>query len=247
MSYIYLQEQGEASSAACFSDIPQSVLSSLISMPSRFSLQDKKMECSPDSLSGMMSPHLMGHLGGGECLLSVEDSPAKTFPVQGKEWELQVREVGYGNIWHGLSMRFDLNSCSLKTHLCLWEEDLPLSSVTLPPWGMMQDGVFWEQMTLGVITYAKDAGYWPTPLKEEGPGGQHMKLTDAIAVQEGFRPRYYKLDGMEGKQVFTGKVNPDWAEWLMGFPVGWTDDLTALEMPKFQQWQHLHSPFYLKV
>ena len=143
-------------------------------------------------------------------------------------------------------MRFDHNTSSLKTHLCLWDEDLPLCSVTLPQWGMMQDGVFWEQMIVGVITHANGVGYWPTPLKEEGPGCQQMKLTDAVAVKEGYRPRYYKLDGMEGRLAFTGKVNPDWVEWLMGFPVGWTNVSIVLEMPKFQLWQHLHSQFCQK-
>ena len=36
-----------------------------------------------------------------------------------------------------------------------------------------------------------------------------------------------------------GQLNPDWVEWLMGWPVGWTD-LKPLGMDKFQQWLHLH-------
>lgn len=36
-----------------------------------------------------------------------------------------------------------------------------------------------------------------------------------------------------------GTLNPMWVEWLMGWPVGWTD-YGALEMDKFQQWQRLH-------
>ena len=37
-----------------------------------------------------------------------------------------------------------------------------------------------------------------------------------------------------------GKLNPPWIEWLMGFPVGWTE-LKPLEMHKFQSWQQAHS------
>ena len=33
-----------------------------------------------------------------------------------------------------------------------------------------------------------------------------------------------------------GRLNPMWVEWLMGWPLGWTD-LKPLEMDKFQQWQ----------
>ncbi len=39
--------------------------------------------------------------------------------------------------------------------------------------------------------------------------------------------------------VVGGTLNPMWVEWLMGWPVGWTD-CGALEMDKFQQWQRLH-------
>lgn len=35
-----------------------------------------------------------------------------------------------------------------------------------------------------------------------------------------------------------GPLNPDWVEWLMGWPIGWTD-LKQLEMDKFQQWLDL--------
>lgn len=36
-----------------------------------------------------------------------------------------------------------------------------------------------------------------------------------------------------------GQLNPDWVDWLMGFPIGWTG-LAPLEMGKFQQWCELH-------
>jgi len=37
----------------------------------------------------------------------------------------------------------------------------------------------------------------------------------------------------------SGKLNPTWVAWLMGWPVGWTD-LNALETAKFQQWRRSH-------
>ncbi len=36
-----------------------------------------------------------------------------------------------------------------------------------------------------------------------------------------------------------GPLNPEWVEWLMGWPIGWTA-LDALEMAKFQSWQRQH-------
>lgn len=36
-----------------------------------------------------------------------------------------------------------------------------------------------------------------------------------------------------------GKLNPNWVDWLMGFPVGWTD-LKPLATDKFRQWLQQH-------
>ena len=240
MSYTYLREQGGVSSAESFSDIPVSVLLNLSLMQENVYLQDNGTKSCQNSQFGMISPLLMQSLGREKSTLSVEDSPARTFHQLVRVQGLEAKEVGYGNIWQELFMKFNQDTFLLKTHHCLWEMDLQLSSVILPQWGMMQDGVFWEQMILGVITHARDAGYWPTPLKSEGPGGQQMKLTDAIAIAEGFKPRYFNLDGMEGRQAFTGKVNSEWAKWLMGWPMGWTDVSTELAMDKFQSWLQWH-------
>lgn len=37
----------------------------------------------------------------------------------------------------------------------------------------------------------------------------------------------------------SGLLNPDWVEWLMGWPIGWTES-SALETDRFQQWCGLH-------
>ena len=59
---------------------------------------------------------------------------------------------------------------------------------------------------------------------------------------------YFQVRVEKGKQIQLsmvarykagGSLNPDWVEWLMGWPLGWTD-LKPLEMGKFQQWLRLH-------
>jgi hypothetical protein len=44
--------------------------------------------------------------------------------------------------------------------------------------------------------------------------------------------------GMDGR----GSLNPMWVEWLMGWPLGWTD-LKPLETDKFQRWLDEHGKF----
>jgi hypothetical protein len=59
-------------------------------------------------------------------------------------------------------------------------------------------------------------GLWPTPKTPTGggqmarttPGGGIRKLEDAVSQEIGRN---------------TGALNPTWVEWLMGFPLGWTD------------------------
>ena len=244
MSYTYLQgEVAESSEAYCWDTDPCALLNMTL-MPEKSCLLDKEIKASPDSLSGMMSQRLKVQSGGAKSTSYVVASHAKTSLPQAKGQDWKGIEAGYGGRWHELYMKYNHDTSSLRTHLCLWEEDLPVFSVILPRWGMMQNGVFWELTTLEGITFANVAGFWPTPLKEEGPGGQQMKLTDAVAVAEGFKPRYYKMDGMDGKKVFTGKVNPEWTEWLMGWPMGWTNVLQELEMDRFQLWQQQHGAYY---
>lgn len=36
-----------------------------------------------------------------------------------------------------------------------------------------------------------------------------------------------------------GHLNPEWAEWLMGWPIGWTD-LRPLAMDRSQSWLRAH-------
>jgi hypothetical protein len=46
-----------------------------------------------------------------------------------------------------------------------------------------------------------------------------------------------KLDHEAGGKG--GPLNPDWCEWFMGFPIGWTAS-EPLETHRFQEWQQQH-------
>lgn len=47
-----------------------------------------------------------------------------------------------------------------------------------------------------------------------------------------------------GTEEGGGPLNPTWVEWLMGWPIGWTD-LQPLEMAKFRQWCDSHGASFL--
>jgi hypothetical protein len=64
---------------------------------------------------------------------------------------------------------------------------------------------------------------WPTPRTKGMCGGSNSwaQLKEKTTIEEA------RLMGAGNG----GKLNPEWVEWLMGWPLGWTD-LKPLEMDK---------------
>ena len=77
---------------------------------------------------------------------------------------------------------------------------------------------------------------WPTPNASD-----HIQRKTSKSWAEQGRVNYV-LSNPEITGVTGGKLNPTWVEWLMGWPIGWTD-LKPLEMDKFQQWRQQHGEF----
>lgn len=69
-------------------------------------------------------------------------------------------------------------------------------------------------------------GLWPTPTRSDGTGGPGR--SDARTGGDNLRTAV----SLEVK----GRLNPDWVEWLMGFPVGWTD--LSCDAPVAYGWEH---------
>jgi hypothetical protein len=84
---------------------------------------------------------------------------------------------------------------------------------------------------------------WPTPCATDYKGaGKNGELRDQLdyAVERGAtKSNDYS---MEVDLEAGGHLNPTWVEWLMGWPLGWTD-LRPLAMDKFQSWQQQHLIF----
>jgi len=64
---------------------------------------------------------------------------------------------------------------------------------------------------------------WPTPTSRDHKGGYKE---DALTRKDGKSRRFDALPnaaiGGVGTDVVRGHLNPDWVEWLMGVPTGWT-------------------------
>lgn len=81
---------------------------------------------------------------------------------------------------------------------------------------------------LALVRGKKTRQMWPTPEASDGSGGRVSK------VLGGKRPSGAKraitlatavnfAAQNEAMERISGQLNPMWVEWLMGFPIGWTD------------------------
>ncbi len=120
------------------------------------------------------------------------------------------------------------------------------------PWGMVtSDGGLWELTTPEHLTGGNGSLSWLSPRSSDHKGasspdtvsdtldrmGQPTNLPEnVVAVENKMWPTprefcYKDADEDRGKsnlgevvgQGPGGSLNPDWVEWLMGLPIGWTD------------------------
>lgn len=103
---------------------------------------------------------------------------------------------------------YDPNSCSLKTSQQSLVEDLKPSLLTLPRSGMTRNGYVYELPIVGRITKETGGGYLPTPTahnwKEGAYPAEGTRNTPTLAW------------------VLGGRINPQYTEWLMGWPINHT-------------------------
>jgi DNA (cytosine-5)-methyltransferase 1 len=133
-------------------------------------------------------------------------------------------------------------------------------------WKLCVNHFAWERITPALPTKGIGSGLWQTPTVQDGNGRDRHNQRDGTTIpsllgQVKSWPTPTTRDWRSGKsnqheknsrplnevaQLAAGgnttrpmTLNPDWVEWLMGWPVGWTD-LKPLAMDKFQKWLDSH-------
>lgn len=171
----------------------------------------------------------------GEALLTsfLEASRARTSAPPGEALESAESAPGCGVNSRGSSKRCAPGTLSSRTHRGLELEGLSESSKTLPASGMTRRGECWERPTLAPPTIAGECGLLPTPAKT----GMWPTPTTAMNATS---PSMAKWPANQALRATTGgPLSADWAEWLMGWPIGWTA-CEPLETDKFRLWLRLH-------
>jgi len=243
MSWLFSQALVAEYSADTSSAGAPSAPLSVMPTPHRFWRNDKPMDCSRLSRFGLTCAVLTDD--HGEALLTWfrEDFLVRTSRSQVTASVSQALAQDCGGRWHELPIRYDRATSNWRTHHCLWEEDLPWCSVTLPKWGMTRDGVLSERLTSAPLISVTGSGSsqkthvrrWPTPVASMAKGSSPAALTRRAGADRSNDRLDHAVMALDG-----GHLNPEWAEWLMGWPIGWTN-LRPLATDRFQSWQQAHS------
>ena len=73
---------------------------------------------------------------------------------------------------------------------------------------------------------------WPTPASRD------FRHPNALSFAE----RGGETKGEQLPNAIGGPLNPDWVEWLMGFPIGWTRSLAGVSSRKACRASRVASP-----
>jgi len=249
MSWLFSQVLVEEFLGENCLDGEQSVQSSGNPTQQAYCAPDKMMDFSRLSRFGMTYKPLTATRGGELLMLYLEAFHVPTSAQLAKEQELMEKPLECGEKWRGSFVKYDPHQCSLLGDLDEFLE-------TWPQWGLMRDGECWEQQTLE--RHIRGTGYglspnnidsfhtpnttgldggsnsrralkkrmqmWRTP--DTGAGGTSGLLKEGKTHRENGQPIQVRLVDQVG-----GQLNPPFPEWLMGWPLGWTD-LKPLEMDK---------------
>jgi hypothetical protein len=170
-----------------------------------------------------------GMMRGGEC--SALSMPAHltsgTGYGFGANWPTpDARDAQPEGLEAGRRRMAKYSTCGLQTAVKLWQTPVADDAVERKAgkWNSRGEPKLSAQVKL-----------WPTPTAVTNTGG-------AALCKWGGSGARAKLRTMVSDAELNGALNPMWVEWLMGWPLGWTD-LQPLETGKCREWWHWHGAF----
>ena len=182
-------------------------------------------------------------------MLLQEDFPVKTSVSQiRKEKESKEREADCGIISIKQLGFYDQKSHSLKTAQTSLTKGCHKSLQTLPRSGMMLNGKLFELQMSEQDISDRECLLWRTPTATDGNRGVGLTVKSMLKgniIRKSGHPmqiclhaqtlyrKYVELGYSKDNlpTVVRGQLNPNWIEWLMGFPIGWTDlDVSEMQL-----------------
>ena len=231
------------------------------SIPLAYLHSDKTTDYFRPFRYGMTFAPLTEDRGEGLLMWYREAFLAKTSAAQGQTGASPARGSTAASLGCGVSLpessaKLHPSGCWLKTPLTFAPKVLDESSKIWPIAGMMLAGECYPLKTVEPITSESVCGLLPTPttmgnqlassmMKHRGCRElvrflEKLPTPTAHNAKEGGYPAEGTRNTPTLGWVVGGKIPPTLTEWMMGWPIGWTD-LKPLETDKFQAWQRQHS------
>jgi len=92
--------------------------------------------------------------------------------------------------------------------------------------GISKDGRKWGTTLLTTVKLMQN---YPTPRASNPSKG-------SPSYGETFQEKVKNYEGIN-HSLKEGRLNPDWVEWLMGWPIGWTNSKKPLTEKKYKKWE----------
>ncbi len=238
MSWLFSQALVEEYLGENFLDGEQSVPLNGSNTQQAYCAPDKMTDFSRLSRFGMMFKPLTESRGEELLMSYLAAFLAPTLVQQVKAQELMEKPQECGKKWQGSFAKYDLSSCSWKTHQCSLLGGLDEFLETFPKWGLMRNGECWEQTRLDYPIVENEFGCWlPTPVSSLKNGAAKKRYFGSREYRGSFTQEWIRTSMDCGQYL-----NPVYVELAMDFPDKWTD-LKPLEMHKYQEWLQPHGEF----
>lgn len=272
MSWLFSQALVEEFSADTCSDGEPCAQLSVMPTPHKFWRNDKTMDASDLSRFGLTLKLLTGDHGAALLMSYRAASHARMSARPVRALDSTASEADSGLRWQGSFARYNPDTSTWKTAQCSLLADSDEFSETWPRWGSMRNGASYLRPIPALPTFESASGLWQTPVADDAVNrvrGKYNsrgepKLSAQVLNRPTPRARDSQPEGLEAgrrrvekystcslstavnadAEVSTaGLLNPNWVEWLMGWPIGWTE-LKPLATGRYQEWLQQHSqPF----
>lgn len=154
-----------------------------------------------------------------ELTLLLEDIPVNRLAQRESDLERMTPDIS-GPSSESICEQFDLLDVSLKTSRGTSASDFKKSSKTWKALVTLRRGEYLARLKSERLTRENESTLWPTPTAAQGGG-------DRTGARKGTGSLNYTVRKAHSQKTFPdtarGSLNPDWVEWLMGVPTGWTD------------------------
>lgn len=241
MSWIYSQALAVAYSATKSTGGEPSAPSSVTHTHKPCLSRDKTTDRLSPSRYGPTCERLTADRGAELLTVYLAAFPVRIFPLREHAKESTAIDLDSGGSLPASFAKFCPDSCLWKTPQLSLLADSIACSVTWPRAGMMLRGACWERPTwaprISAIACGLSGDGLTTANKQQtAPAIAMLPTPTCQDASNNGGPSQSDRNSLPLNAVVGGPLNPPWIEWLMGWPIGWTD-CTPLETDKFHLWQ----------